>query len=404
MPKMPEMSDMSDISKPAATMKPGLSKRTSMPGHSTGDTSMLAPNNALKNVLHLQWVPLLEVRQNISDLARIVAYLASLILATVLSMGLLSYAGVPPSDLVQEISVSAFGSPRAFGSALAQTAPLLMAGLATAMAFRANFWNIGLEGQMILGAIFASIVAIYNIGPESTRLIVMALAAMLGGVLWIATPAFLKQRFAVSEVITTLLLNYVAFNLLLHLLYGPWKDPASSFPHTEQYADFERLPMLGWQNLTWTLPLALICALLLWWLLSKSRVGYLFDLTSANSHMARAVGVPVTGLTFAAIFASGALGGLTGFSIAAGVEFRMTQDFFAGYLFSGVLIAFLGRNHPIGIVFVSFFMAVLLLVGQSLQVFFQVPSSMVQMVQAIFIICVAGSEFFITFKMHWRGA
>lgn len=353
---------------------------------------------------HMRLVPLLEVRQNVSEIQRLVWYGLSLAAATALSVALLAFSGVAPSDLIREIGTVVFSSPRALGSVLAQTAPLLMAGLATAIAFRSNFWNIGLEGQMILGAIFASVVAIYNIGPDSMRLYLMAAAAMAGGMVWVAGPALLKQRLGISEVITTLLLNYVAFNLLLHLLYGPWKDPVSSFPHTEQFDAFERLPMLGWLNLTWTLPLAAILAVLLWWILSFSRVGYLLDLSSSNSEMARAVGVPVAKLTVLAILASGAVGGLTGFSIAAGVEFRMTQDFFTGYLFSGVLIAFLGRNHPLGVVIVAFFMAVLLLVGQSLQVFFQVPSALVQLVQAIFIICVAASEFFLTYRMHWRAA
>lgn len=380
---------------------------------SSGNAAELAPLSGSRDAgqgevpasrRHIRLVPILEVRQNVPEIQRFVWYGLSLATAMALSVALLAFSGVAPSDVIREIATVVFSSPRALGSVLAQTAPLLMAGLATAIAFRSNFWNIGLEGQMILGAIFASVVAIYNIGPDSMRLYLMAIAAMAGGMVWVAGPAFLKKRLGISEVITTLLLNYVAFNLLLHLLYGPWKDPVSSFPHTEQFDAFERLPMLGWLNLTWTLPLAAILAGLLWWILSFSRVGYLLDLSSSNSEMARAVGVPVAKLTVAAILASGAVGGLTGFSIAAGVEFRMTQDFFTGYLFSGVLIAFLGRNHPIGVVIVAFFMAVLLLVGQSLQVFFQVPSALVQLVQAIFIICVAASEFFLTYRMHWRAA
>lgn len=352
----------------------------------------------------LRLVPLLEPRQRTPERLRVGIYVASLLTATLLSIILLALAGVPPGDLGREIATTAFSSPRALGSVLAQTAPMVVAGLATAIAFRANFWNIGLEGQMILGAIFASSVAIWNIGPETMRLPLMALAACAGGMLWIAGPLVLKLRLGVNEVITTLLLNYVAFNLLLHLLYGPWKDPVSAFPHTEQYEAFERLPMIGWQNLTWALPLSGLLALLLWWIYSASRAGYLIDLMRSNATMARAVGVPVLGLSVASILGSGAVGGLTGFAISAGIEGRMTQDFFVGYLFSGVLIAFLGRTHPIGVVVVAFLMAVLMLVGQSLQVFFQVPFALVQLVQAIFIVCVAGSEFFLTYRMHWRSA
>lgn len=363
-----------------------------------------APTATAAPKTRLRLVPLLEPRQSVADRLRVTVYVASLALAVLVSVLLLAGAGVPPGDLVKEIATTAFSSPRALGSVLVQTAPLVVAGLATAIAFRANFWNIGLEGQMILGATFASYVAIHDVGPESTRLLVMALAAALGGMVWIAGPGLLKIKLGVNEVITTLLLNYVAFNLLLHLLYGPWKDPVSAFPHTEQYEVFEKLPQLGWLNLTWALPLAGLLALVLWWVYSFSRLGYLIDLMRSNAPMARAVGVPVLGLSVASILASGAVGGLTGFAISAGIEGRMTQDFFVGYLFSGVLIAFLGRNHPFGVVIIAFFIAVLMLVGQSLQVFFGVPSALVQLVQAIFIICVAASEFFLTYRMHWRSA
>ncbi|MWD27982.1 ABC transporter permease [Aquicoccus sp. SCR17] len=349
-------------------------------------------------------VPLLEPRQKVGETRRIAVYAASLGLAALLSVLLLAVSGVPPSDLGTEIAATAFSSPRALGSVLAQMAPLVVAGLATAIAFRANFWNIGLEGQMILGAICATAIAIFDIGPEALRLPLMMLAACAGGMGWIAGPAYLRQKLGVSEVITTLLLNYVAFNLLLHLLYGGWKDPVSSFPHSEQYEAVERLPQLGWQTLTWALPFAGILAAALWWILSASRLGYLLDLLSANRDMARAVGVPVAGLSLAAILASGAVAGLTGFVISAGIEGRMTQDFHVGYLFNGVLIAFLGRNHPLGVVIAAFFMAVLVQVGQSLQVFFGTPFSLVRLTQAIFIICVAGSEFFLTYRMNFRSA
>lgn len=370
--------------------------RTTLPPAS--EAARPAPRNRLR------LVPLLEPRQSLPDRLRLTIYVASLLLATLISVALLAGAGVPPGDLAKEIATTVFSSPRALGSVLALTAPLVVAGLATAIAFRANFWNIGLEGQMILGAVLSSYVAIHDIGPDVTRLPLMAAAAALGGMIWIAGPGWLKLKLGVNEVITTLLLNYVAFNLLLHLLYGPWKDPVSSFPYTEQYEAFEKLPLLGWMTLTWALPLAGLLALALWWVYSVSRLGFLIDLMRSNATMARAVGVPVLGLSVASILASGAVGGLTGFAISAGIEGRMTQDFFVGYLFSGVLIAFLGRNHPLGVVVVAFFMAVLMQLGQSLQVFFGVPSALVQLVQAVFIICVAASEFFLTYRMNWRSA
>lgn len=350
----------------------------------------------------LRLVPLLERRQQVPDTLSLGVYASSLVLAAALSVAVLALAGIAPADLGRELATTAFSSPRALASVLAQTAPLVVAGLATAIAFRANFWNIGLEGQMIMGAICATAIAIFDVGPEALRLPLMLAAACFGGMAWVAGPGYLRQRLGVNEVITTLLLNYVAFNFLLHLLYGSWADPVSSFPHSERFDDAERLPPLGWQTLNWALPFALALAGLLWWVFSMSRVGYLVDLFAANPAMARAMGIPVAGLSAAAILGSGAVGGMTGFVIASGVEGRLTQSFHVGYLFNGVLIAFLGRNHPLGVVAAALFIAVLLQLGQSLQVFFGVPFSLVRLVQAIFIICVAGSQFFVLYRMQWR--
>lgn len=367
-------------------------------------TENIAPGTPKERRNRLRLVPILEPRQNVGEWYRLCVYAVSLISAAVLSVVLLAASGVPPADLASEIAVTAFSSPRALASVLGEMAPLVVAGLATAIAFRSNFWNIGLEGQMILGSIFATAVAIYDIGPDATRLPLMALAAALGGMVWILGPALLKSRLGVNEVITTLLLNYVALNLLLHLLYGGWKDPVSSFPHSEQYEPFERLLSIGWQNLTWTLPIAGVLALVLWWVHSFSRIGCLLDFLSQNRDMARAMGLPVLGLSLGAVLCSGAVGGLNGFLISAGVEGRMTQGLHAGFLFNGVLIAFIGRNHPLGVLVTAFFMAVLIQLGQSLQVFFGTPFAVVRLTQAIFIIFVAGSEFFLTYRMHFKGA
>ncbi len=367
---------------------------------STNETSI--PLATDKVVTKLRLVPLLERRQTSSDTMSYAVYAASLVVASVISIAVLALAGIAPAELGRELAATAFSSSRALGSVLAQSSPLIIAGLATAIAFRANFWNIGLEGQMIMGAIFATAIAIFDIGPEGLRLPLMLLAAMLGGILWIAGPGYLRHRLDVNEVITTLLLNYIAFNLLLNLLYGGWADPVSSFPQSERFEIAERLPPLGWLTLTWGFPFAVMMAAVFWWISAVSRVGYLVDLFASNPNMARAVGIPVRSLSIAAIIASGAVAGMSGFVIASGVEARLTQNLHIGYLFNGVLIAFLARNHPLGVVVAALFVAVLMQLGLSLQVYFGVPFSLVRLVQAIFIICLAGCHFFIVYRMNWR--
>ena len=347
----------------------------------------------------------LEIRQHISPLRQTLVLLGGLAVGLIATAIVLMAAGVTLRGIYEEFILSIFSSPMSVSAVLVQMAPLLVVGLSAVVAFRVRFWNIGIEGQMIFGSIFATFVAIHNIGPEWLRLPLMLVAAALGGMLWILVPALLKLRLGINEIISTLLLNYVAFNFLLYLLYGPWKDPVSAFPHSEQYEPLERLPLLGWQNLTWALPLALLLAVVIWWLLNVSRFGFYARFVDANPKMAAAVGIPIATVTLTSALLSGGISGVGGFVVSAGIEGRMTQSFFLGYTFSGILIAFLARNNPLIAILVAAFVGVLFVAGQSLQVFYQIPGAMVQLIQAIIVIAVAASEFFIRHRVHWvRGS
>ena len=283
---------------------------------------------------------------------------------------------------------------------LVQAAPLVLVGLGASLAFRIGFWNLGIEGQMIFGGIFAAAVSIYQIGPPSTRLLLMGVAAAAGGALWVLLVAFLKVRFRVNEIIATLLLNYVAMYFLFHLLYGAWQDAKTAFPQSTPFRAFERLGDIGY-GVNGGLAIAGAGALLAGWLVHLSRIGFYARFISANPRMAKIVGVPVQTITVCIIAVSGACAGLAGFVNVASQEGRLTQSFFNGYVFSGVLIAFLSRNDPIVVALVGFLIAVLFITGQTLQVFYQIPFTMVQMIEAIIVIAVASSEFFIRHRVRW---
>lgn len=342
---------------------------------------------------------LLEVRQHAPIWFQTLVLLFGMATGLGLSFLILLAAGVPADGLVVEFK-SIFSNTTNIASLLTQLAPLLIVGLSAAVAFRVQFWNIGIEGQMIFGSIAATFVAINDIGPEPLRLPLMMAAAAIGGMAWIIVPALLRIRFGVNEIISTLLLNYVAVNFLLHLLYGSWRDPKSSFPNSEQYTAAERLPQLGWESLTYALPLALVLTLFCWWLFSLSRFGFYTRIVQSNPKMALAMGLPVIAVTLGAALLSGALAGIAGFTISSGVEYRLTQSFFLGYGFSGILIAFLARNNMIGAILVSILVATFFIASQSLQVFYQVPGAIVQLIQAVIVISVAGFEFFNRFRLR----
>jgi ABC-type uncharacterized transport system permease subunit len=256
------------------------------------------------------------------------------------------------------------------------------------IAFRARFWNLGLEGQMVWGAIGATAVSMWQVGPEPLRLPLMFAAAIGCGLLWVLGPAWLKLKLGVNEIISTLMLNYMAANFLLHLVYGSWKDPKDNFPYSPQFRAFERLPELG-AGVGSAILLAAVVALLAWWLVGVSRAGLYLRFVDANPRVAHANGVPVRRTIYGAVLLSGAMAGLAGFAVASGQEGRLTQAFYQGYGFSGILIAFLARNNPLAATVVALLVAALFVTGRSLQVFYQVPFSMVQLIQAIIVVCVA---------------
>ena len=186
---------------------------------------------------------------------------------------------------------------------------------------------------------------------------------------------------------------------LYDLLYGSWKDPVDAYPHSSLYLDAERLPDLG-HSINAALALALILALIVWWLAEFSRFGFYLKFIYANPAMARLVGVPIRSVVLPAVLISGALAALAGFVVSSATTGRLTQGFFEGYGFSGVLIAFLARNNAAAAAIVAILVAMLFVAGQSFQIFYQIPFSMVQMIQAIIVMCVAASEFFIRHRIH----
>jgi simple sugar transport system permease protein len=340
----------------------------------------------------------LDIRQHLSPWKQAAFLTVSLAIGLAIAVGILAIAGIAPGTLFEEIA-TAFNAD-SLRAVLVRAAPLILVGLAAGLAFRVGFWNLGLEGQMIFGGIAAAGVSIYGIGPESTRLVLMGIAAAAAGLLWVLLAAWLKMRFRVNEIIATLLLNYVAVYFLFHLLYGAWQDPKTAFPQSTQFRPFERLPDLGF-GINSALAIAVACVALAGWLVHLSRAGFYMRFISTNPGMARVVGISTRAITLGVVATSGAAAGLAGFVNVSAQESRLTQSFFDGYLFAGVLIAFLSRNDPVIVAVVGFLTAVLFVTGQTLQVFYQIPFTMVQLIEAIIVIAVASSEFLIRHRIHW---
>jgi len=341
-----------------------------------------------------------EVRREIGGWHQAAMLAGSVLMGLILSGCILVAAGVPATSLVQEMLYSTLLDATNLRTVLFQASPLILVGLSAAIAFQVRFWNLGIEGQMIFGGLGATFVSLFDLGPDYARLPLMALAAILAGTAWAVLPTLLKLKLNVNEIISTLLLNYVALDLLFHLVYGAWKDPKDGFPHSALYRASELLPVLA-SGISSALVIAAFATATLAYLTIWSRAGIYMRFIEANPSVARAVGIPVQRVILVVVLLSGALASLAGFVIVSGQEGRLTQSFFRGYGVSGVLIGFLARNNPIAAAAVAMLMGVLFVAGQNLQVFYSIPQAMVQLIQALIVICVASSDFLIRHRVSW---
>jgi ABC-type uncharacterized transport system permease subunit len=342
----------------------------------------------------------LTLREQPSGRRRAAATAVAIAVGLGLSALILIAMGVPPGDLLQSTVVGTLLNPDDLHSVLEQAGPLILVSVGACCAFRAGFWNLGLEGQMTLGGVAATAVSLFGIGPLALRLPVMAVCAMAAGIAWVWLAVWLKRRFAINEIISTLLMNYIAYDFMLHLLYGAWKDPTDSFPHSAPFAAAERLPAFGW-GVSGGLVLALAAAALAWYALQTSRLGLYLRFVQANPAMARANGIPVDRVVLLAVLASAAYAGLGGFAVVSGIEGRLTESFQTGFGFSSILIAFLARSNPLGAVIAALLVAMLFVASQGLQVFYEVPISIVQLIQALVVMCIAGSEFAVRHRLRF---
>ena len=327
-------------------------------------------------------------------------YAAGLVLGLAISALLLVNAGVPADALVDEFLVATFLTADGLSQTMTAALPLILVGLGSAVAMRVRFWNIGIEGQLWLGAIAATWVALNDIGPESLRLPLMLGLAAAAGAGWILISLVLKLRWGVSEVISTLLLGSVAFLLVQHLLFGVWRDPANSFPVSASFSPAGRFPAFGWGPFHAGAIVVAGVTLTVWFLLGHTRLGFYADAVGRNPRTARAAGLPVRATIVGLVLLSGALCGMAGMLIVAGTEHRLNQSVGTGYLFSAIVIAFLARARPLAVVVVAVALGAIYTAGNVLKVFYSISEAMIVLAQGAVLLSLLMAQFFSTFSLH----
>ncbi|WP_419820975.1 ABC transporter permease [Anoxybacterium hadale] len=331
---------------------------------------------------------------------RAIAILFSLICAGLV----IAILGFNPLAVFQQIVLGALGTELRIQQTIVKAIPLIITSLGILVAFKMKFWNIGGEGQIIMGAFGATLVAL-NI-PETLAtplaLTAMAAAAIVCGGIWAFIPAIFKAKFGTNETIFTLMMNYIGIKWVTFLQYGPWKDPASQgFPKIANFTPNAVLPSLFGVHIGWIFALVLVA--LVYIFINHTKKGFEITVVGESIETARYAGMNINSVIITSMLISGGLCGLTGMIQASAIERTLTATLSGGYGFTAIITTWLGRLSAPIIMVVCISFAILLQGGAYLQIAMAVPAAVADMIQGIILFFVLGSEFFLTYKLSFSG-
>ena len=341
------------------------------------------------------------------------------VFATLAALGvgaiMLLLLGVNPVAAYRALIAGAFGSGNAFAETLVKATPLLLIGIGICISFRGDVINIGGEGQMIVGAILATAVGLtFTAWPGWLVITVSLLAGFLGGAIWGGIPGYLKAYFNVNEILSTVMMNAIAVQLMNFLLRGPMIDPAqaelaSKIPQTARLLEIFRLPRLMPTRLHLGALVAVALAFLVYWLLWRTTLGYRIRAVGQNPHASRYAGIKVKRYVVLALLLSGAFAGLAGATQVFGVNYRMITDgsasgFTGSAGFNGIVAALFGQLHPLWTIPASILFGALLVGANSMQRVVQVPSALVIALNGLVVVFVVSSEIWRVHRQRRRLA
>ena len=294
-------------------------------------------------------------------------------------------------------------NPYAIGELMVKATPLLVIALGLAVCFRANVWNIGAEGQFIVGAVCAAGMALQADKATGGWIVPAVVAAgIAGGMAWAAVPAFLRTRFGVSEILVSLMLTYVAGLFLSYLVLGPWKDPEGlNFPQLRMLSDAALLPVLvEGTRLNAGVPVSLAVALVGWVVMQRSILGFEIRTAGSAPAAARYAGFSRDRVVWITMLASGGLAGLAGVFEVAGPIGQLIPKLTPGYGFTAIIVAFLGRLHPLGILLAGLVMALSYIGADNAQVDMGLPNAATGLVQAMLLFFLLASDFLVRYRIR----
>jgi simple sugar transport system permease protein len=325
-------------------------------------------------------------------------------MALVVSAALIVLAGASPWVAYASLFEGAFGSVASMAETIAKAIPLMLVGLGITIAFRCKVWNIGGEGQLIMGAIVATWVGI-ALGRMPALLLLPSIVALgfVAGALWGAMAGVLKARLEVNEVIVTIMMNYVAIYGLNYLVRGPMRDPtiAGGFPQSPRIAPSAELPrLIPATRLHAGVLIALLGAILVYVFLFRTPLGYEVRAVGANPRAARYGGISVMRNIVLAMFLSGGLAGIAGAGEICGLHFRLLDGISTGYGYTGIVVALLGKLHPFGVILAAFFFGAMVVGMEAMQRTIGTPFALVLAIEGLVVLFMLSGEVLTRYRIR----
>jgi simple sugar transport system permease protein len=343
----------------------------------------------------------LEQREKSSPWLNLTLPLAAIAATLVLCGGLIALAGANVIEAYTVLFASALDSKFNLVETLVKAAPLVLTGLAVAVAFRAKFWNIGAEGQFLLGAMAAVFVGTQEALPTWSLVPLMIICGILAGGLWAVLPAILKTRFKVDDVVTTLLLNFIIFYAMMALLDGPWKDPLSGYPDSPDILmDAEYPILLRATRLHLGVLLAAVAAVFVWWMMRFTTLGFAIRAVGENPRAAAYAGHNITRVVILTALISGGLAGLAGVGEAAGLHFQVMAGISTGYGYTGIVIAMLARLNPLGVVPSAIFFSIIITGAEAMSRATGVPVFLADVIQGTALMTMLIAILFTSYRLR----
>jgi len=344
----------------------------------------------------------LQARPQASGFWTFASPLLALALTVLIGVLLFSLLGKDPVRGLQVFFWEPIKSSYALGELVVKATPLLIIALGLAVCFRSNVWNIGAEGQYIIGAVCASGVALLADKDTGSWIVVaLLLAGVLGGMAWAAITALLRDRFNANEILVSLMMVYVAVQVLGLLVYGPWKDPQGyNFPQTKNFEAVTHIPrLMAGSRMSIGVLFALVGVGAVWVFLFRTRTGFAQQVGGLAPAAARYAGFSARQALWTALLVSGGMAGLAGALEVAGPIGQLTPYVPAGYGFAAIIVAYVGRLHPVGLVFSSLLMSMFYIGGELAQSRLGMPKSLTGVFQGLLLFSLLACDTLVNYRL-----